>query len=299
MLAAMKIAFIGLGKMGLGMARNLLRARHSLAVYNRSREKAETLAAGGARVASSPADACSDAEVVMTMVADDHAVEEIVFGNNGLASAMKKDCIHVSHSTISTALARRLTAEHALRSQGYLSVPVFGRPEHAESKNLVVVAAGPDELVDRCRPLFDAIGRKTFVIGSEPWQANAAKVCGNFMIISMIEALGEACATLRKAGVAPEAFLEIINALMASPILELYGRIIAQEQFEPAGFALKLGLKDVRLVLAAAEECAAPMPLASLVHDHLLSALAQGQGEMDWSSMTRVIARNAGLPSKP
>jgi 3-hydroxyisobutyrate dehydrogenase-like beta-hydroxyacid dehydrogenase len=298
MLAAMKIAFIGLGRMGMGMARNLLRAGHTVAVFNRTREKAEALALGGARVANSPADACRDAEAVMTMVADDQAVEEIVFGNDGIASAMKNDCIHVSNSTISTALARRLTAEHARRNQGYLSVPVFGRPEHAEGKNLVVVAAGPIELVDRCRPLFDAIGRQTFVIGIEPWQANVAKVCGNFMVISMIESLGEAYATLRKAGVAPEAFLEIINSLMASPILALYGRIISQEQFEPAGFALKLGLKDVRLVLAAAEECAAPMPLASLVHDHLLSAVAQGQGEMDWSSMTQVIARNAGLESK-
>jgi 3-hydroxyisobutyrate dehydrogenase-like beta-hydroxyacid dehydrogenase len=298
MLAAMKIAFIGLGRMGIGMARNLLRGGHSLAIYNRNREKAEALAASGARVASSPADACRDAEAVMTMVADDHAVEQIVFGNDGIASAMEHNCVHVSHSTISTALARKLTAEHGQRKQGYLSVPVFGRPEHAESKNLVVVAAGPSELVDRCRPLFDAIGRQTFVIGAEPWQANVAKVCGNFMVISMIESLGEAYATLRKAGVAPEAFLEIINSLMASPILALYGRIVAQEQFEPAGFALKLGLKDVRLVLAAAEECAAPMPLASLVHDHLLSALAQGQGEMDWSSMTQVIARNAGLKSK-
>lgn len=298
MLAAMKIAFIGLGRMGLGMARNLLRAGHTVAVFNRSREKAEALAASGARVASSPADACRDAEVVMTMVADDHAVEQIVFGNDGIALAMENNCVHVSHSTISTALARKLTAEHAQRKQGYLSVPVFGRPEHADSKNLVVVAGGPSELVDRCRPLFDAIGRQTFVIGAEPWQANVAKVCGNFMVISMIESLGEAYATLRKAGVAPEAFLEIINSLMASPILALYGRIVAQEQFEPAGFALKLGLKDVRLVLAAAEECASPMPLASLVHDHLLSALAQGQGEMDWSSMTQVIARNAGLMSK-
>jgi len=298
MLAAMKIAFIGLGRMGVGMARNLLRAGHTVAIYNRSREKAEALAADGARVANSPADACRQAEAVMTMLADDHAVEEIVFGVHGIASALERDCIHVSHSTISTALARKLTVEHAQRSQGYLSVPVFGRPEHAESKNLVVVAGGPAELVDRCRPLFDAIGRKTFVIGSEPWQANVAKVCGNFMVISMIESLGEAYATLRKAGVAPETFLEIINTLMASPILALYGRIISQEQFEPAGFALKLGLKDVRLVLAAAEECASPMPLASLVHDHLLSALAQGQGEMDWSSMTQVIARNSGLKSK-
>ena len=298
MLAAMKIAFIGLGRMGMGMARNLLSAGHALAVYNRSREKAEALAAEGARVADSPADACQCAETVVTMVADDAALERIVFGNDGVASAMEKDCIHLSHSTISTALARRLTAEHARRGQGYLSVPVFGRPEAAETKSLLVVAAGPSELVERCRPLFDAIGRRTFVIGTEPWQANVAKVCGNFMIISVIEALGEAYATLRKAGVAPKSFLEIMDQLLGSQVIANYGRIIAQEQFVPAGFALQLGLKDVRLVLAAAEECAAPMPLASLVHDHLLSALAQGQGDMDWSSMTQVIARNAGLNSR-
>ncbi len=298
MLAAMKIAFIGLGRMGAGMAHNLLRAGHAVAVFNRSREKAEALYADGARVAESPADAAQDAEAVMTMLADDYAVEQIVSGEGGIASTMKAGCAHLSHSTISTALARRLTAEHANRKQGFLSVPVFGRPEAAENKNLLVVAAGPAELVERFRPLFDAIGRQTFVVGSEPWQANVTKVCGNFMVISVIEALGEAYATLRKAGVAPQAFLEIMNSLFGSQVIAGYGRAIAQEKFEPAGFALKLGLKDVRLVLAAAEECAAPMPLASLVHDHLLSALAQGQGEMDWSSMTQVIARNAGLKSK-
>jgi 3-hydroxyisobutyrate dehydrogenase-like beta-hydroxyacid dehydrogenase len=298
MLAAMKIAFIGLGRMGAGMARNLLRAGHSLAVFNRSRERAEALAAAGARVANSPADASRDAEVVMTMVADDLALEQVAFGSDGLAPALKSGCIHLSHSTISTVLARKLTSEHAQRKQGYVSVPVFGRPEAAETKNLVLVAAGPTEYVERCRPLFDAVGRQTFVIGTEPWQANVAKLCGNFMVISVIEALGEAYATLRKAGVAPEAFLEIMTALFGSQVIANYGRIIAQEQFTPAGFALPLGLKDVRLLLAAAEECAAPMPLASLVHDHLLSALAQGQEDLDWSSMTQVLARNAGLKSK-
>jgi 3-hydroxyisobutyrate dehydrogenase-like beta-hydroxyacid dehydrogenase len=298
MLAAMKIAFIGLGRMGAGMARNLVRAGHTVAVYNRTREKAEALAGDGARVANSPADASRDAEAVMTMVADDQALEQIVFGDEGIASAMKADCVHLSHTTISTAMARKLTSEHSRRKQGYLSVPVFGRPEMAESKNLVVVVAGPSELVERCRPLFDAIGRQTFVIGPEPWQANVAKVCGNFMVIAAIEALGEAYATLRKAGVAPEAFLEIMTALLGSQVITGYGRIIAQEKFEPAGFALKLGLKDVRLVLAASEECAAPMPMASLLHDQLLSAVAQGQGEMDWSSVTQVIARSAGLKPK-
>ena len=291
----MNVALIGLGKMGMGMAHNLLRAGHTLTVYNRSREKAAPLADDGARIADSPADACSGAEAVLTMVADDSALDDVVFGSHGIASAMEASSIHVSHSTISTAMARRLTAGHTQRGQGYLSVPVFGRPEAAESKKLVVVAAGPGDLIDRCRPLFDAIGRQTFVVGAEPWQANVAKLCGNFMIVSFIETFGEAFATLRKAGVAPQAFLEIMNTLLGSQIIANYGRIIAEEQFEPAGFALRLGLKDVRLVLASAEECASPMPLASLVHDHLLSALAQGQGEMDWSSMTRVLARNAGL----
>jgi len=231
----------------------------------------------------------------MTMVADDHAVEEIVFGRDGIASAMKNGCIHVSHSTISPALARRLDSEHAQRSQGYLSAPVFGRPDAAEAGKLLVVAAGRSDLVERCRPLFDVIGRQAFVVGAEPWQANVSKLCGNFMIGSVIEALGEAYATLRKSGVAPLAFLEIMNALFASPVIANYGSIIAKEQFEPAQFALHLGLKDLRLVLATADERAAPMPMASLVHDHMVAAVAQGQAEMDWSSVARVAAREAGL----
>jgi 3-hydroxyisobutyrate dehydrogenase-like beta-hydroxyacid dehydrogenase len=295
----MKITSIGLGRMGMGMARNLLRGGYSLTVYNRSREKAEALGADGATVASSPAVACRGADVVMTMLADDHAVEEIVFGNDGVVAGMKEDCIHVSHSTISAAMARRLTSEHAARSQGYLSVPVFGRPEAADSKNLVIVAAGQNKYVERCRPLFNMIGRQVFVIGSEPWQANVAKLCGNFIVAGVIEALGEAYATLRKAGVAPQLFNDIMNSLLGSQVIANYGKIIAEEAFEPAGFALELGLKDVRLVLSAAEECAAPMPLASLIRDHFLSALAQGQGDKDWSSVTQVMARSAGLETKP
>lgn len=281
--------------MGAGMTRNLLRAGHAVDVYNRSRDKAEALAKEGARVADSPAVACRDAEAVLTMVADDAALEHVVFGNDGILSVHKSGLIHVSHSTISTALARRLATEHAGHDQGYLSVPVFGRPDAAESKKLVVVAAGATEWIDRCRPLFDAMGRQTFVVGTEAWQANAVKVCGNFMIISMIEAFGEAYATLRKAGVTPASFLEIMNTLIGSAVVANYGRTIAEDKFEPAGFALRLGLKDVRLTLATAEECSSPMPLASLVHDQLLSALAQGQGELDWSSVARVAARNAGL----
>ena len=207
----MKVAFIGLGHMGSPMARNLLAAGHQVTLYNRSRDKAQALAQQGARLADSPADAAREAEVVMTMLADDRATEEVVFGEKGILAAMQSGRIHVSHSTISTTLARRLTAEHGHRGQGYLSVPVFGRPEAADAKKLVVVAAGPNDLVDRCRPLFDAIGKVTYVVGSEPWQANATKVCGNFMIISMVESFSEAFAALRKAGVSPQLFVDGIN----------------------------------------------------------------------------------------
>ena len=280
--------------MGSPMALNLLRAGHELTVYNRSRAKAEVLAAQGARVADSPATAARGAEVVLTMLADDAAVEQVTFGEGGISGALG-GAIHVSASTISTALARRLAAEHARRGESYLSAPVFGRPEAARAGKLLVVAAGPGALVERCRPLFGAIGRQTFVAGVEPWQANTVKLCGNFMIASMLETFGEAFATLRKSKVAPHLFLDVMNALFGSPVYAGYGRIVADEKFEPAGFALRLGLKDVRLVLQAAEECESPMPLASLVRDHLLSGVAQGQAELDWSSVARVIARDAGL----
>ena len=291
----MKVGFIGLGNMGSPMARNLIQAGHELTVYNRTSEKAQAMAGEGARIADSPAGACRGAEVVLTMLADDHATEEVVFGTKGILGSLKDGSVHVAHSTISTSLARRLATEHGDRHQGYLSAPVFGRPDAAAAKKLVVAPAGPHDLMDRCRPLFDALGRATYVIGPEPWQANAVKLCGNFMIISMLESFAEAFAALRKAGVAPQLFVDVINSLFQSPVYGNYGRIMASEQFEPAGFALRLGLKDVRLALQLADECAAPMPAASMIRDHLLSALAHGQGDMDWSSVSRVAARRAGL----
>jgi len=281
--------------MGSGMAHNLLVAGHEVTVYNRTRDKAEALAAAGARVAESPAAACAGVEAALSMLSDDAAVRQVVTGSDGIAAGLAPDAMHISHSTISTAMARELAVEHARRGQGYLSAPVFGRPEAAEAAKLVVAAAGPAALIDRARPLFDAIGRQTTIAGSEPWQANALKLCGNFMIAAMMEAFSEAFATLRKSGVDPHVFLEAINGLFASPVYANYGRIIADSRFTPAGFALTLGLKDMRLLLEAAGECASPMPLASLVRDHLLAALAQGQGEMDWSSFSQVLAKNAGL----
>jgi 3-hydroxyisobutyrate dehydrogenase-like beta-hydroxyacid dehydrogenase len=293
----MNIAFIGLGKMGAPMARNLLRAGHRVAAYNRSREKAAALVPDGARTAGSPADACRDCDAVITMLSDDAAVEQVVSDHaGGIAAALPKGAVHLSGSTISTAMARRLTALHAENGQRYLSTPVFGRPEAAQAKKLLVIAAGPADLVEQCRPVFEAIGRQTFVAGSEPWQANAVKLCGNFMLAAMLETFGEAFATLRKAGVDPHLFLDTMNALFASPVYASYGNAVADRRFEPAGFALRLGLKDVRLVLETAQECQSPMPIASLVRDQFLAALACGQADLDWSSVSQVSARNAGLP---
>lgn len=290
----MKIAFVGLGNMGSGMARNLLRAGHELTVYNRTRSKAEKLQAEGARVSESPAEAARDAEAAITMLADDDAVRQVVSGDNGLLRALKRGAVHISSSTISTKLARSLAEEHSEHGQRYVSAPVFGRPDAAEAKKLLVVAGGPAATLKDCQPIFDAVGRQSFVAGEEAWRANAVKLCGNFMIASMLESFGEAFATLRKAGVTPQLFLDVMNALFGSPVYANYGRIIAEEKFE-AGFALKLGMKDVRLTLETAQELAAPMPFASVLRDHFLEAIALGQEKADWASLARIAARNAGL----
>src|SRR5271157_1810599 len=291
----MNIAYIGLGRMGAGIAANLLRAGFAVTVYNRTREKADALAAAGAKIADSAAEASANADIVMSMLADDQAAEQVAFGDKGIAAGLKPGAVHIANSTISTALARRLAGEHGTRGQGYLSAPVFGRPDAAEAKRLIVAVAGSADLVERCSPVFDAIGRRTFVVGDEPWQANALKLCGNFMIASMMEAFGEAFATMRKAQVDQHLFLDVMNELFASPVYKGYGAAMANETFEPAGFAMKLGLKDMRLVLQVAQEVQAPMPLASLLHDHFLAGVAQGNGDIDWSGIAKVAAKDAGL----
>lgn len=295
----MKIGFIGLGSMGQPMAQNLLQAGHELKVYNRTSQAAEPLRQFGATVANSPAEAVRDVEVIITMLADDAAVEAVLFGSDAVAGALNalaKDAIHLSMSTISVAFSQRLAETHALAGQGYLAAPVFGRSEVAAQAALWIVAAGDAQIVERCRPLFEAMGQGVFNVGVEAWMANLVKLTGNFMIAAALETMGEAFALMRKSGVAPEQFLEIVNtALFKSPLYQNYGSLIVQERYEPAGFKLRLGLKDVRLVLGAAESMAVPLPLASLIRDRFLTAIAHGQGEMDWAGLAQVAAENAGL----
>ncbi len=291
----MKIGFVGLGKMGSGMAANLQRAGHELTVYNRSAEKAEPFVKAGARLAKSPREAAQDAEAVFSMLANDEAVRAVVFGENGITAGLAKGAAHISSSTISVAFSRELAQHHSGQGQMYVAAPVFGRPDAAQAQKLIVVAGGEQTAVERFRPVFEAIGRRTFVAGSEAWNANAFKLCGNFMIASAIETFGEAFTTVRKAGLSHHEFLEVMVELFGSPVYLNYGKTIAEEKFKPSGFDLRLGLKDVRQVLEFSRELPAPMPLASLLFDHFLSAVANGQADMDWSSLSEVSARNAGL----
>ncbi|MBN1205310.1 MAG: NAD(P)-dependent oxidoreductase [Myxococcaceae bacterium] len=292
----MKIGFVGLGNMGLPMARHLLGAGHELAVYNRTQAKAEALGAKGARVARTPGEAARGAEVVFTMLADDHAVEEVIFGEQGLLAGLGAGGIHVSSSTISVALSERLAEAHARAGQGYVSAPVFGRPEAAEAKQLWVLVAGAKAEVERCRPLLEALGRGLSVLGEQAPAANVVKLSGNFLIASMIEALGEAFALTRKAGIEPKAFLELFQAVFArSPIFERYAALIAGGQYQPPGFAMRLGLKDMGLVLEAAGDAQVPMPLASLLRDNYLGGVARGLGELDWAGLGALAAERAGL----
>jgi 3-hydroxyisobutyrate dehydrogenase-like beta-hydroxyacid dehydrogenase len=294
----MNIAFVGLGRMGSAIAGNLLQAGHPLTVFNRTQGKSETLAQAGAKVADSVAEAVRGCEAVFTMLADDAAVADVVFGSAGIAASLPAGAIHVSMSTISLATARKLAQEHAAHRQVYISAPVFGRPDSAEAKRLLVVAAGESEAIERVRDLLDAVGRHTYVAGTEAWQANLMKLNGNFMIGCIMETFGEAFATIRKAGLDHHLFYEIMAELFGSPVYKGYGAAIANETFEPAGFALKLGLKDIRLGLEAASEFNVPMPFASVLRDQLLAAMANGQEQQDWSSVGMVAARNGGVKTK-
>lgn len=292
----MKVGFIGLGQMGTGIAQNLIKAGHSLVAYNRTRNKADALKPLGASVAETPADAATGVEVVMTMLADDHALEAVAFGSHGFLNALAPGAIHVSLSTISVALSRRLVTAHAERNQHYVSSTVFGRPDAAAAAKLFVMAAGPKAQVEYCQPLLDAIGQKTFHVGEDPVAANLIKLAGNFMITSVIESLAESFALMRKSGIAPETFLEVITgSLFNAPVYKTYGAMVGAGNFEKVGFVLPLGLKDNRLVLAAAEEAGAPLPIASLVHDRFVAAIARGMDKQDWAAFSTGAFRDAGL----
>lgn len=290
------VGFIGLGHMGAGMAANLLKAGHDVTVYNRTPSKAAALTAQGAKMAANIAEACKGS-VVVSMLANDAAVEDVVFGAGGVIANLSPGALHISSSTISVALSERLTKEHAGRQQRFVAAPVFGRPDAAAAGRLFIVAGGDKSAVEAAAPVLAAIGQKTSVISDEPKAANLVKLSGNFLSAAVIESLGEALTLIAKGGVDQRRYIEFLTStLFDAPVYKTYGPLIASGQFSPAGFAAPLGQKDIRLVLAAAEDLQVPMPLASLLRDRFLSLFAHGGENLDWSAIAQVAAMDAGLP---
>jgi len=288
----MKIGFIGLGHMGSGMAANLVKAGHDVTVYNRTPGRSQALAAQ-AKIADSIADACR-AEAVMTMLADDAAVENVAFGAHGILASLPPHAVHVSSSTISVALSATLTSRHAGAGQRFIAAPVFGRPEAAAAGQLFVIAAGAASALESVAPLLAAIGQKTFTVSEVPRLANLVKLSGNFLIAAVIESLGEAVALVGKGGIDAHQYIDILTStLFNAPVYKTYGALIAEQKFEPAGFSAVLGHKDIGLVLSAADDLRVPMAFASVLRDRFLALLAQGGDKLDWSAIASRSAPDA------
>jgi 3-hydroxyisobutyrate dehydrogenase-like beta-hydroxyacid dehydrogenase len=290
------IAFLGLGAMGLPMATNLIAAGLIPTVWNRTASKADALVNRGAKLAHAPAEAASPGGIAITMLADDAAVESVVAGEKGIAAGLGKGGLHISMSTISPETARRLAQLHQAHGGSYVAAPVFGRPDNAERRQLVVCTSGEHGAKSRARPVFDAIGRAVFDFGDDPGAANVAKLCGNFLIAAALEAMAEAFTMAEKSGLERTKVAEMLGkTLFACPVYQRYGEMIAAKRHTPAGFKLPLGLKDVELVLRNAADVKAPMPAASLVRDRLLSGIAKGRVEMDWSALALGVLDDAGI----
>lgn len=292
----MQIGFVGLGQMGGAMAGNLVRAEHALTVWNRSPQKSAPLVAAGARLAASPRLAAQGKAAVVTMLADDEALEAVVAGDDGLLAGLAPGALHISMSTIAVATADRLAARHAERGQRFVSAPVFGRPEAAAAAKLYVVAAGAAGDLANAAPLFEALSQRVFAVGPTPSDANLIKLCGNFAILSVIETMAEAMTLAQKGGVPKAKLLEVLlGTIFDAPVFRNYGTLLVEERFRPAGFAAPLGLKDMRLVGQAAETRRVPLPLLGVLRDHLVQTLANEGEDVDWSGIGRTVARNAGL----
>jgi 3-hydroxyisobutyrate dehydrogenase-like beta-hydroxyacid dehydrogenase len=287
----MDIGFIGLGTMGSRVAGNLVKAGNKVRVWNRERAAVDALARLGAQPVSTAREAFSG-DAVFSMLADDNAVREVI---EPLLDGAPKGLVHVNMATISVALARELAARHSDHGLVYVAATVFGRPELAASAKLTIVAAGDPSAISRVQPLFDVIGQRTWPMGVQPERANVVKLAGNILLGAAVEAMAEASTMALHYGIAPADFLNVLTSgVFASPAYQTYGAAIAQQRYDPPGFKLKLTLKDLRLALAAAEDANVPMPLADVVHESLIEAVAHGDGERDLAALAAVSMRRAG-----
>jgi 3-hydroxyisobutyrate dehydrogenase-like beta-hydroxyacid dehydrogenase len=292
----MKAGFIGLGRMGEAMARRILDAGHKLGVYNRTAEKLKPLIDLGAEPLDSIEAAATYGEAVFTMLADDAAVIEVASKPGGLLESLPRDGIHICAGTHSVACITKLKELHAKAGQVLLATPMLGRPEVVLAGQAGMVLAGPEDSLARCRPLFDAIARRTFAAGGDPVAAAAIKIANNFVLGCAIEAMGEGFALIRKYGVVPDVFLDVMtDGLFACSAYKIYGKIIAEERYLPAGQRAVLGLKDANLALAAGEAVGVPLPSGNVWRDRLVGARAHGEGEHDWAVMAKDQARASGL----
>ncbi len=291
----MQTGFIGLGRMGAGMAARLCAAGYDLTVFNRSAQRMQPLIEQGAKAAKDVAAVCA-ADVVFTMLSDDAALEDVVLGSGGIVQHLEPGAIHISCSTVSVALSARLSREHEQRQQGYIAAPVFGRPDAAAAGKLYLVAAGKTQLIEKVQPMLDALGQRTFIVADAPEKANLVKLSGNFMLATVLESLGEAMALVEKGGVDRHQYLELITSSFFNvPVYRNYGAMIADRNFDPAGFAAHLGQKDMRLALAAAEELNVALPFASIIRDRFLDLAAHGRDHLDWSAIGALAAQDAAL----
>jgi 3-hydroxyisobutyrate dehydrogenase-like beta-hydroxyacid dehydrogenase len=292
----MKAGFIGLGRMGQAMARRLLDGGHDLGVYNRTADKLKPLIGLGAKALDSIKRAATYGEAVFTMLADDAAVMEVASKPAGLVESLPKGGIHICAGTHSVACIAGLKERHDKAGQVLLATPMLGRPEVVLSGQAGMVLAGAKASVDRCRPLFDAIARRSFAGGTDPIAAAAIKIANNFVLGCAIEAMGEGFALVRKYDVAPEVFLDVMtDGLFACSAYKVYGKIITEQRYQPAGQRAVLGLKDANLALAAGEAVGVPLPSGNVWRDRLVGALAHGEGEHDWAVMAKDQARASGL----
>lgn len=280
----MDIAFVGLGRMGLPMAQNLLNAGYALTVFNRTPEKARTLTEKGARLAATPGRAAG-CGVAVTMLSDDAALEETVSGPDGILAGLGEDGLHISMSTVSPALSARLAVMHQNAGQHFVAAPVIGRPDAAQAAALRILLAGEARARMRARPILEPLGRQIFDLGERCETANVVKLGINFVSAAMIEALSEAHGLMAHYGVDPAAFLDVVNATYQSPALGGYGALMVNRRFSPAAFKMTLGLKDLRLAAEAAREVSASLPLGELVCGQLGAQLAAGHGDLDWTAL--------------
>jgi 3-hydroxyisobutyrate dehydrogenase-like beta-hydroxyacid dehydrogenase len=290
------IGFIGLGHMGRAMAGNLLKAGYKLRVYNRDTRKAESLAAEGAQVVMHPGEAVEPGGIVITMVADDAALEDVTLGPDGILEYLGPGGMHISMSTVSPATAERMTGLHAQHGATYVAAPVFGRPDAAAAGKLWICVAGASVARQRILPILQALGQGIFDFGERPRDANVVKLSGNFLIGSALEAMSEALTLAEKNGLDRNKVIDMFSqTLFACAIYQNYGKIIAEKHYTPVGFEMRLGLKDLNLALDNAEQVKMPMPFADVVHNRFLSGVAKGRGTADWTALAQLVSEDAGI----